>query len=287
MPIEIIDTHTHVISPDQARYPLAPLGGKQSDWSAERPTPPEALIAAMDAAGIARAVVVQASTAYGHDNSYLVESVAAHRDRLVGVFSVDILDPEAPRVIRRWRDAGLSGFRLFTTGTTMPGQAGWLDDPRGFPGWAMAAELGLPVCLQMTAKGIPALRTLLERFPTVPVLLDHLARPDLSDGPPYALSASLFALADYPNVFLKLTSRALDLAGAGASTPEALLAAVIARFGAARICWGSNFPAAEGTLPALLARSLTALDSLAEADRAAILGGTARRLYPELAPSHG
>ncbi|WP_439594407.1 amidohydrolase family protein [Falsiroseomonas sp.] len=287
MPVEIIDTHTHVISPDQARYPLAPLGGKQSDWSAERPTPPEALIAAMDAAGVARAVVVQASTAYGHDNSYLVGSVAAHRNRFVGVFSVDILDPAAPATIRRWREAGLSGFRLFTTGTTMPGQAGWLDDPRGFAGWAMAAELGLPVCLQMTAKGIPALRVLLERFPSVPVLLDHLARPDLSDGPPYARSAPLFALADYPNVFLKLTSRALDLAGVGASTPEALLAALIGRFGADRICWGSNFPAAEGALSALLARSLAALDSLGEADRAAILSGTARRLYPELAPFHG
>ncbi|NKC29519.1 amidohydrolase family protein [Falsiroseomonas selenitidurans] len=285
MPIEIIDTHTHVISPDTARYPLAPLGGKQSDWSAERPTPPEALIAAMDEAGIARAVVVQASTAYGHDNSYLVESVAAHRDRFVGVFSVDILAEDAPARIRHWHAAGLSGFRLFTTGTTMPGQAGWLDDPRGFPGWAVAAELGLPVCLQMTAKGIPALRTLLARFPTVPVLLDHLARPDLTDGPPFARSAELFALAEHPQVFLKLTTRALDMAAAGASTPAALLQALLARFGAGRILWGSNFPAAEGTLAALLARSLAPLQALSEADRAAILGGTARRLYPALAPA--
>jgi hypothetical protein len=35
---EIIDIHNHVIAPDTQRYPLAPLGGKQSDWSRTRPT---------------------------------------------------------------------------------------------------------------------------------------------------------------------------------------------------------------------------------------------------------
>ena len=34
---QLIDTHTHAISPDVERYPLAPVGGHQSDWSAKRP----------------------------------------------------------------------------------------------------------------------------------------------------------------------------------------------------------------------------------------------------------
>ena len=55
----IIDVHCHVVSPDRVKYPLAPIGGKQSDWSSERPTTPEQLIAAMDAAGVAKAAVVQ------------------------------------------------------------------------------------------------------------------------------------------------------------------------------------------------------------------------------------
>jgi predicted TIM-barrel fold metal-dependent hydrolase len=33
----IIDTHCHVIASDTERYPLKPLYGKQSDWSAEHP----------------------------------------------------------------------------------------------------------------------------------------------------------------------------------------------------------------------------------------------------------
>lgn len=287
MTIEIIDTHTHVVAPDRVAYPMAPLGGQQSDWSQARPTPHTALVAAMDAAGVHRAIVVQASTAYGHDNSYAAEAIAAHPGRFVGVFSVDVLAHDACERIRHWRGRGFAGFRLFTTGTTMPGQQTWLDDPRSFPAWALAQELGLPVCLQMTAKGIPLLRAVMARFPGVTMLLDHLARPDLSDGPPYALAAPLWSLADDPQVILKLTSRALDLSAVGASSPAALLKVLLSRFGAQRIMWGSNFPAADGTLPELLRRSLGALDLLGAEDRAAILGGTARRVYPGLAPFNG
>jgi predicted TIM-barrel fold metal-dependent hydrolase len=282
MPITIVDTHTHVVSPDRVRYPTAPLGGKQSDWSSERPTSAEDLLAAMDAAGVAKAVVVQASTAYGHDNACVADAVEAHGDRLVGVFSVDILAEDAAERIRHWHRRGLVGFRLFTTGTTMPGQAGWIDDPRGFPAWTLAEELRLPIAMQMTAKGIPALRSMMDRFPGVPVLLDHLARPELSDGPPYAQAATLLELAAYPQVVLKLTTRALDLAAQGASTPAALLRELLGRFGAGRIMWGSNFPAHAGGLRHLLEHSLAALDSVPEAERAEILGGTARRIYPAL-----
>ena len=144
MPPEIIDTHNHVISSDTARFPLAPVGGKQSDWSATRPVSHDQMIADMDAAGVAKSVVVQASTAYGHDNSYLAEAVAAHPTRLTGVFSVDILAPDACERIRSWAGQGLVGFRLFTTGSTMPGQASWLDDPRCHPAWALAEDVSWP-----------------------------------------------------------------------------------------------------------------------------------------------
>ena len=43
-----IDIHPHVISKDEERYPRAPLGGKQSDWSRERPVGAEEMLAAMD-----------------------------------------------------------------------------------------------------------------------------------------------------------------------------------------------------------------------------------------------
>ena len=121
---------------------------------------------------------------------------------------------------------------------------------------------------------------LVTRFPGVRVLLDHLARPNLEDGPPYESAAPLFGLATYPGVYLKLTNRTIREASRGASTPEAFFPRVIAAFGAARIAWGSNFPAAEGTLAALLAEARSGLSMLTDADRASIFGGTARTIYP-------
>ena len=279
---EIIDTHTHVISSDTAKYPLAPIGGHQSTWSQERPVNDDGLIAAMDKAGIAKAVVVQASTVYGHDNRYAVMAVKAHPDRFIGVFSADVLAPNAVDQIKRWMDSGMAGIRLFTTGTTMPGQATWLDSEQSFPSWAYCEAHNIPVCLQMTQDGIPMLVRLLERFPKVRVLLDHLARPKLDDGPPYSHAKTLFGLAKYPGVYLKLTNRTVASANAGKSTADQFVSFAVRAFGAHRIAWGSNYPAAEEALPELLADARRGLAPLSQTDRDMILGGTANRLYPML-----
>jgi len=278
---ELIDIHPHVISPDTDRYPLSPLGGNQSTWS-KHPVSYDDLVRAMDEAGVAKAVVVQASTAYGHDNTYLAEAVAAHPDRLTGVCSVDVLAQDAIAVLKGWQDRGMVGLRLFTTGSTMPGQAGWLDDPRSFPVWDYAAETGLPICVQMQPEGIVLLRNLLDRFPRAKVVIDHLARPVLSDGPPYAAAAGLFGLAAYPGVHLKLTLRNILAAGQGNSTVPAFLSHLIGAFGANRIAWGSNYPAAEKPLAELVAAAGEAFVTLSDDDRRWLTSGTARALYPVL-----
>jgi L-fuconolactonase len=279
----IIDTHPHVISPDTATYPLQPIGGTQSSWSQAHAVTHEALITAMDEAGIAKAVVVQASTAYGYDNSYLADAVAAHPDRMTGVFAVDALAADAIERIEYWKRRGLTGLRLFTAGSTMPGQAGWLDDERARPMWAYAAETGLPVCVQMRPQGIGQLASVLERFPETVVLIDHLARPVLEDGPPYRQAAGLWELARFPGVHLKITLRNLEAAAKGASTLPAFLDKLLSTFGAGRVAWGSNYPAAERPLPELVALALDAFAPLAAPDRELIMSGTALKLYPALA----
>lgn len=185
----LVDTHCPAISGDPVRRPLDPTGGTQSDWAATRPATHRQPIAAMDTAGVPQAVVVQASTAHGHDKRDTMEGVAAHPGRLAGAFSIDPLDPDSPRWFRRWHGQGLSGFRLFTTGTTMPGRQGWPDDPRCDAAWATAQALRLPTCPRMTAKGIPAARTVIAKVPGLTAVLDHPARPGLSDGPPCARAA--------------------------------------------------------------------------------------------------
>ena len=278
-----IDIHAHVISTDTGRYPNAPVGGHKSDWSRERPVSTEQMIAAMDQAGIAKSALVQASTCYGHDNSYVADAVAAHPERFTGVFSVDVLAPDAPEKICYWVGRKLTGMRLFTAGSTMPNQADWVDDPRSFPAWECASELGVRVCMQMTVKAIPSLIGMLERFPKVSVILDHLAKPTLSDGPPYAGAIDVFRLADYKNLCLKVTPRTVAEAQSGKATPATFFPLLVSKFGASRIAWGSNYPTSEGTLPELLKVSQASLAVLSEEDRNWIFAKTALALYPALA----
>jgi L-fuconolactonase len=280
--LKVIDTHCHVVSPDRDRYPLAPIGGKQSDWSSERPTTPEQLLAAMDSAGVSKAVVVQASTAYGHDSSYLADSLARFPQRFTGVFSLDPLQADALKKMDHWMGLGMTGMRVFTTGSTMPGQQTWLDDERAFPVWEKAGRQGLPIAVQMTTDGIPLLLKIVERFPDTKFLLDHLARVTITDGPPYAKAERIFNLAQYPSIYMKITSRTVEHSQSGQATPETFFSKLVSVFGAHRLMWGSNFPAHDDTLSNILKETLHALGALQEDDLAMILAGTAETLYPTL-----
>jgi L-fuconolactonase len=283
MPATTIDIHPHVIAADDGRYPRAPLGGHQSEWSRTRPVSTAAMIAAMDKAGVDKSALVQASTCYGYDNSYVADAVAAYPARFTGVFSVDVLAPDAVDRMRYWRGRGLTGLRLFTIGSTMHAQADWIDDPRVFPAWRAAEELGLPICMQMSSTALPQLVAMVRRFPAVKIVLDHLARPVLSDGPPYAAAAGLFDLARHPSIHLKVTPRIFADCREGKATPESFFARLVGEFGAARIAWGSNYPASEGTLAELLAFARSSLAFLSAADRDWIFAKTAQSLYPALA----
>lgn len=283
MPQRILDIHPHIIHPDTRRYPQQPLGGTQSTWSRDRPTTYEQLIAAMDEAGVARAAIVQSSTCYGFDNTYVADAVAAHPERFTGVFSVDVLAPDAPQKIRHWVDRGLTGLRLFTTGSTMPNQATWLDDPKTFPAWETCRDLGIPVCLQAQQSALPQIQVLIGKFPRVTMILDHLMRAPLEEGPPYAAAEPMLSLAKHPNVHLKLTIISVRDAKKGKARPDSFFRRVVKEYGAARIAWGSNFPASEGSLREIAEESRQALSFLSAEEQDWIFWGTAQKLYPALA----
>lgn len=281
--MNIIDIHPHIISDDETRYPPAPLFGKRSDWSQERPSTVESLIAAMDAAGVAKAAVVHSSTTYGFDNSYVVDGCNAYKDRLVAVGSVDMLADDVPAVIKAWADKGLAGLRIFTGGSTKDFDPSELDNPKSFQAWEMCAELGLPMCIQTGPIGLPQVRMLAEKFPRVAIILDHLGRPDVLDGPPYRNAQSLFDLADLPNLYMKLTPRIFGDVKKGQASAETFFPRVVQAFGAQRLAWGSNFPTSPGALSEILATAQAGLACLSETEREWVFGKTALTLYPALA----
>jgi L-fuconolactonase len=280
-----VDIHPHIISADEHRYPRVPLFGVQSEWSQERPVTVEQYVAAIDEAGIQQAAIVQASTCYGYDNSYLADSIAKYPGRFTAVGTVDLLAQDAPATIRKWVERGVSGLRLFTGGSTKSFDPSSLDDRRSFGAWELCSDARVPICLQTDPTGLAQVAGLAKRFPKAKIILDHLSRPDIADGAPYKKASSLFGLEPFENIYLKLTPRIVDKSKGGAATPETFFPKLVEVFGSRRIAWGSNFPASAGTLPSLLGDAKAALASLSDDDQAWIFGKTALTLYPRLARS--
>ena len=282
VPSKIYDIHPHIISADTARYPISPLGGKRSEWSTHRPVDFEHLVAGMDAAGIDKAAIVHSSTTYGYDNSYLADAIAGRHDRFTGVFSVDVRDPKAPENIRYWLDRGLSGLRLFAVGSTVKTDQSWIAAPDVDPAWRYCADNNIAVAISMRQDGLPHMIEIAKRVPSVRIVLDHLLHAPMGDGPPYAAAAPLFGMAQYPNIYLKLTSAIIARTREEKATPETFFAKLLGAFGSNRIAWGSNYPAVEGDLPSLVASAKETLSILPQEDQENIFWKTAASLYPAL-----
>jgi L-fuconolactonase len=286
----IIDTHPHVMGLPSARYPVAPVGGAQSGWSRGIELDGPAFAAMMRAAGVAKAVLVQTSTVYGFDNRFLADTVAARPETFAGVCSVDALAGDAAGQLSYWiRERGLGGVRLFSAAAAT-GVLFEVDDPRLDAFWRRAADLGIPVDLQIRYPAIAAVRRVLARYPSVRVVLDHIGGAPVTGGPPYLAAADLLGLAACDGVHVKFANHNLDAADAAAgSSAEGFLARLVAAYGADRVLWGSNFPNTFGSAPAttatyvaMVSRVLSTVSRLGGEVAARLLGGTARAVYPGL-----
>ena len=283
MASKIIDIHQHIISKDTQRYPIAPLGGKRSVWSSERPIDFEKLVASMNDAGVDKAAIVHSSTTYGYDNSYMVDSIATQPKRFTGVGAVDFAAPDASEKIRYWRGKGVTGLRIFSAGSTFEKQADTLDDPKSFKAWETCAELKIPVVTQLRREGLFMLFTLVRKFPNVKIIVDHLMHAPKGDQPPYPRSAFLFELAKYPNLHIKLSTNNVRLSKDGGASPETFFPKLVQEIPVNRIAWGSNYPASKGTLKEMVDEAKAALSCLKQSDQEWIYAKSAQSLYPALA----
>jgi L-fuconolactonase len=282
MASKIIDIHPHIISKDEKKYPITPLGGKRSVWSAERPIDFEKLVSSMNEAGVDKAAIVHSSTTYGYDNQYMVDSIATQPKRFTGVGSVDFAAPDASEKIRYWHGKGVTGLRIFSAGSTMEKQADSLDDPKTFKAWDTCAELKIPVVTQLRREGLYMLFTLIRKFSHVKIIVDHLMHAPRGDQPPYDRAAFLFELAKYPNVHFKLSTNNVRFSKNDGASPETFFPKLVEAIPANRIAWGSNYPASKGTLKEMVDEAKAALSCLKQSDQEWIFAKTAQSLYPAL-----
>lgn len=267
----IVDSHVHVIAPDLERYPFTPraLSGQ---WYIDAPCSAEELLTLMDATGVDRAILVQAVGAYSFENAYAADAAQARLDRFASAACIDPLAEKPFEALEYWiGERRMQGLRIFAVSRT---DETWLADLSTFPVWERALELGAHLIVTIMNHQLPSLHRFLDAFRDAPISLDHCAFPDP------AAPASLFDLARYPNLHLKVTTHVLDAAIEHEGEALPFVERLVETFGAERLMWGSDFcQTYDRSYAELVALAHRAFDGLPEKERAACLGGTAAGLW--------
>lgn len=231
--------------------------------------PEEFTLAALDAAGIDRALV---SAWWGPQGPLLSnDEVAAltlkHPDRLFGVGSVDLRRPmHAVAEVRRCaEELGFKAIRVLPWLWELPP-----DHRRYYPVYAACVDHGLPFCTQVGHTGplrgseygrpIPHIDNVALDFPELTIVGGHVG---------YPWTDEMIALATkYPQVHI-------DTSAYKASRLPPQLVHYMQRHGRKKVLFGSNWPM-------IAPRDcLAALDELGLDDdaRALYLGGNAQRVF--------
>jgi predicted TIM-barrel fold metal-dependent hydrolase len=270
----IVDAHVHVACSDTERYPrLAQCFG--TGWWAED-SDPDSLKAVLDANGVTRAVVVHAAGVYGYDCRCTIDAVGGDPTRFALVAGVDMAGADPGGDVEQLADNGATGVRLSGFGRE---SADWVTDGRGAEVWAAAAEAGVVVVPTLPAEHLAGIADLVTRCPSVPVVVDHCGFLHLGGRD---AEESLFRLGDLASVHVKVSTHNLTLDDA----PK-LVERLATRFGAERLCWGSDYPQLRPMMPypEMLRLARRATQDLDPGDRQAFFATTSLRLWwPNLQP---
>jgi L-fuconolactonase len=281
----IFDTHAHIISGDVERYPLAEA---YRDASVEIFSV-EDLLAGMGEQHVPKACVVQRWFQYRDDNSYVLDACGEHPDRLLPVIMLYGQDPASVTRLRAYAERQRIGGIRFTRPELDVEDTGWMNAPQTMQLWELAAELRLPVCFIMFDAHIdfnlPAAQRIAERFPELPILIDHLGvriEPGATAGErphDFAVSPALREIAGCPNVHFKFTGINLGrLADAGVDA-AVFLRSFADEFGVDRIVLGSDIGQTKGPYARITTGLRDALRLFDARDRQAIGFDNAARIY--------
>jgi len=235
----LIDAHSHVWSPDVARWPLA-NGKTQADLDPPSFTPEE-LLEQAHAVNVGRVVLIQHSTYHGWDNAYLIDCAA----RFPGVFSVvgmiDDLMPHPDLEMKRLLEKRVRGFRI--TPWLRKDKQNWLASPGMAAMWKMAAETGQAMCCLIDAGDLSSVAAMCERHPQTPVVIDHFARIGVDGTIRESDIAQLCALARHKHVHVKVSAYyALGKKAPPYTDLLPLIRRALDAFGPERTMWASDAP---------------------------------------------
>jgi L-fuconolactonase len=195
----IVDSQVHVWLPNS---PERPWVGRHPH--VEEPLTPDALIKEMDAAGVARAILVPPS--WDNDrNDLVVGASERHPDRFAAMGRLDTEAPDSPGKIAGWtKQPGMLGLRSsFNRAPWLPslveGRVEWL--------WDEAEKADVPMMLMVTHQQIPLIDKVAERHPNLRIALCHLSFQTGKKGEEaFRDFDMLLPIAKRPNVMVKVSA---------------------------------------------------------------------------------
>ena len=212
--------------------------GTPSAHHRQAPFSKEQALAAMDEAGVDRAMIHP--VLWDPDSNELaIDAVRSHPDRfaIMGWFYLD--RPENRVLIDTWKyRPGMKGLRFYFN---QPHEQSWPTDGTLDWLWPAAERAGIPVSLQASAF-LPVLGQIAERHPGLRLIVDHMGVPRASKGDAaYRNLDQLLALAKHPNIGVKATGQAgYALDRYPFPSIHEPLRRVFDAFGPRRMFWGTD-----------------------------------------------
>jgi L-fuconolactonase len=233
--VQIIDSHVHfwrIGGPGQT-WPDAGWPLIYRDFGATE------LLEAAPATDVQSVVLVQ-SQPDDRDTDWLLE-VAANLPRVGGVVGwVDLASASAPaRIAELARRPKLRGLRPMLQAID---DTQWLLGRELEPALQAMLQQGLRFDALIQPRHQPVLMEFARRWPKLPIVIDHGAKPRITLGEIEPWQAQMAELSLFPNVHCKLSGlRTEQAAGASASELEPYMRFLMTSF-QDRLMWGSDWP---------------------------------------------
>jgi L-fuconolactonase len=234
------------------------------------------------APGIDATVLVQVLPDLDESIEFL--ATAAAEPLIAGVVGWIDLTGSPARDIERLRSAPggelLAGIRHLVQAEPDPR---WLERDDVLAGLAAVRDAGLVYDLLVVPHQFPAAITAVRALPDLTFVLDHLGKPPVATGQLEPWATGLATLAREPNVVAKLSGLVTE-ADRQHWTPADLrpyAETALEAFGPDRLMLGSDWPVCllAGTYAEVMAAADSLLEGLTPAERDAVRGGTATRVY--------
>lgn len=266
----IVDTHVHCFAGDDPRFPYH----ERAPYRPTATATPEHLLACMDGAGVARAIIVHPEP-YQDDHRYLEHCLAVGNGRLKGTCLFFADDPTAAaKLTSLAKRAPLVAARVHAYA---PGRLPPFGTPELRAMWKAAADAGLAMQLHFEPRYAPGFVPLIDEFRSTTVIIDHLGRP--LQGTPEEHDV-VVRWSDKPNTIVKLSALS-EVTQYPHRDLRPAIKALTSAYGPERMMWGGNY-SGTSTAMSFAADQERARGFLAHLDRAAqdrILGATAARVF--------